>query len=216
MPASGTAVLRVRDLHKSYPAAGGATVALNGVDLEIDAGSFVSIIGPSGCGKSTLAADHGRAGHGHVGRRAVRRDPRAGSAARRGLRLPAVHAVAVSLEDGRAQRRVRPGEQGHDVARRDRRAHARDDRPGQADRLRAPLSLAIVRRHAAARRDCAGARLPAGGAADGRAVQRGRRVDPGRPAGAAARAVARARPHRRVRDPRRRRGRLSCPAGWWR
>ena len=54
MPASGTAVLRVRDLHKRYAAAGGATVALNGVDLAIDAGSFVSIIGPSGCGKSTL------------------------------------------------------------------------------------------------------------------------------------------------------------------
>jgi len=54
MPASGTAVLRVRDLHKRYAAAGGATVALNGIDLVIDAGSFVSIIGPSGCGKSTL------------------------------------------------------------------------------------------------------------------------------------------------------------------
>jgi NitT/TauT family transport system ATP-binding protein len=54
MPASGKAVLRVRDLHKRYAAAGGATVALNGVDIEIDAGSFVSIIGPSGCGKSTL------------------------------------------------------------------------------------------------------------------------------------------------------------------
>jgi NitT/TauT family transport system ATP-binding protein len=48
------AVLRVRSLHKRYAAAGGATVALNGVDLDIDGGSFVSIIGPSGCGKSTL------------------------------------------------------------------------------------------------------------------------------------------------------------------
>jgi NitT/TauT family transport system ATP-binding protein len=47
-------VLRVRSLHKRYAAAGGTTVALNGVDLAIEAGSFVSIIGPSGCGKSTL------------------------------------------------------------------------------------------------------------------------------------------------------------------
>ena len=47
-------VLRVRGLHKSFAAAGGTTVALNGVDLDIEAGSFVSIVGPSGCGKSTL------------------------------------------------------------------------------------------------------------------------------------------------------------------
>jgi NitT/TauT family transport system ATP-binding protein len=54
MDPSGKAVLRVRNLRKSYAAPGGTTVALNGVDLEIEAGGFVSIIGPSGCGKSTL------------------------------------------------------------------------------------------------------------------------------------------------------------------
>jgi NitT/TauT family transport system ATP-binding protein len=54
MSEPGRAVLRVRGLHKSFAAAGGTTVALNGIDLDIEAGGFVSIVGPSGCGKSTL------------------------------------------------------------------------------------------------------------------------------------------------------------------
>src|SRR4051812_50141560 len=50
----GGAVLRVCGVHKSFAAAGGTTVALNGVDLDIEPRSFISIVGPSGCGKSTL------------------------------------------------------------------------------------------------------------------------------------------------------------------
>jgi NitT/TauT family transport system ATP-binding protein len=47
--------LRVRGLCKAFAAPGGTTtVALNGVDLEVARGSFVSVVGPSGCGKSTL------------------------------------------------------------------------------------------------------------------------------------------------------------------
>ena len=47
--------LRIRGLRKAFAAPGGTTtVALNGVDLDIERGSFVSIVGPSGCGKSTL------------------------------------------------------------------------------------------------------------------------------------------------------------------
>jgi NitT/TauT family transport system ATP-binding protein len=46
--------LTVRGIRKVFAAPGGSTVALNGIDLDIKRGSFVSIIGPSGCGKSTL------------------------------------------------------------------------------------------------------------------------------------------------------------------
>jgi NitT/TauT family transport system ATP-binding protein len=46
--------LRIRGLRKSFAAPGGITTALDGIDLDIERGSFVSIVGPSGCGKSTL------------------------------------------------------------------------------------------------------------------------------------------------------------------
>ena len=46
--------LAIADLKKEYSGPQGKTVALGNVRLDIERGSFVSVVGPSGCGKSTL------------------------------------------------------------------------------------------------------------------------------------------------------------------
>ena len=47
-------IVDVRGIEKRFEVGGATTVALEGIDLRIGPGEFVSLIGPSGCGKSTL------------------------------------------------------------------------------------------------------------------------------------------------------------------
>jgi NitT/TauT family transport system ATP-binding protein len=56
MAVSGGArpVVEIAGVTKVFETSGGRTTALEGIDLTIGAGEFVSLIGPSGCGKSTL------------------------------------------------------------------------------------------------------------------------------------------------------------------
>ncbi len=47
-------LISLRDLHKDYITAAGPLPALNGIDLSVDRGEFLTVIGKSGAGKSTM------------------------------------------------------------------------------------------------------------------------------------------------------------------
>ncbi|WP_445396266.1 ABC transporter ATP-binding protein [Zobellella sp. An-6] len=46
--------LTIENVDKVYPTAGGASTVLQGVNLRVNKGEYISIIGHSGCGKSTV------------------------------------------------------------------------------------------------------------------------------------------------------------------
>ncbi|MHB8605230.1 MAG: ABC transporter ATP-binding protein [Thermoplasmatota archaeon] len=50
MPSSAEPALRARDVHKHF----GGLHAVDGMDLDVEAGSLTGVIGPNGAGKSTL------------------------------------------------------------------------------------------------------------------------------------------------------------------
>jgi ABC-type lipoprotein export system ATPase subunit len=49
-------MIALRNLEKSYQNGGGRTFVLRQINLDIEAGEFVTVMGPSGAGKSTLLA----------------------------------------------------------------------------------------------------------------------------------------------------------------
>ena len=49
-----TACISIRNAGKTYASARGPVTALQGVDVDVQEGEFLSLLGPSGCGKSTL------------------------------------------------------------------------------------------------------------------------------------------------------------------
>jgi putative spermidine/putrescine transport system ATP-binding protein len=53
-PAAGEPVVSLRGLRKEFGGGGGRVVAVDGVDLDIGEGEFVTLLGPSGSGKTTV------------------------------------------------------------------------------------------------------------------------------------------------------------------
>jgi putative ABC transport system ATP-binding protein len=47
-------IVEIRNLKKTYGKGNTTVTALNGINLSLEKGEFVSVMGPSGCGKSTL------------------------------------------------------------------------------------------------------------------------------------------------------------------
>ncbi len=138
----------------------GATLALRGVDLEVEPGELVGLLGPNGAGKSTLvkiACGLVRPTDGHCpgSRRARRLGGGAGRA-----RVPR---RAVPLPGLAARRRADPVAPAPRRLARRRRGTWRAARAGGPGRCGRDPCRGDVERHAAAARHCAGAgRLPRG------------------------------------------------------
>lgn len=52
--ASGPPLLQMVGVEKTFRSRRGSTIALDGIDVSVEHGEFLTILGPSGCGKTTL------------------------------------------------------------------------------------------------------------------------------------------------------------------
>ena len=168
------ALLTIEGVGKEYRARGKQVVALDGIDLNIAEGEFVTIVGPSGCGKSTLLnliVGLLRASRGSISFRGAPIDgicTKIGYVTQKDNLLPwrtLVENVEIALE-------IRGG--GCDAAQEAGAGFHRARRPG---RFRRALSARTFRRHAPARQYYPHADLRSGINSDGRAVRPARRAD---------------------------------------
>ncbi|MGH8900602.1 MAG: ABC transporter ATP-binding protein [Egibacteraceae bacterium] len=53
-PASDPPLLQMVGIEKTFCSRRGSTIALDGIDVSVEHGEFLTILGPSGCGKTTL------------------------------------------------------------------------------------------------------------------------------------------------------------------
>ena len=146
--------LQLQNLHRDF----GTVKALNGIDISLGEGEFLSLLGPSGCGKTTalrLVAGFDRPDEGRIvvdGKDITGMPPN-----KRDMGMVFQAYSLFPNMTARAERRLRPQDQGA----REGRPHEARGRPARAGRprpCRRPVSTSALGRHAAARGAGAGAR----------------------------------------------------------
>ena len=199
MEASAAADVEVVGVRKAY----GTVEAVAGVDLEVGAGTFFTLLGPSGSGKTTtlrLIAGFERpdAGTIQLGGADITGLPPYSRDVNTVFQDYALFPHMTVAENVAYGLRVRKAS----AARERRKPRRRGARDGAARRVRRPQAGPALRRPAPARRACPRDRQPAAGAAARRAARRARPEAPPGDAARAEGAPARARDHVRLRHPR--------------